>query len=78
MFYSIRCYKNTQSRCFINENHFETFRGDGMIISTPTGSTAYNKSVSGAVVDPLIPCMQVSELASLNNNNYRTLDLHSS
>ncbi|MCR8928678.1 NAD kinase [Priestia megaterium] len=58
---------------FINENHFETFRGDGMIISTPTGSTAYNKSVSGAVVDPLIPCMQVSELASLNNNNYRTL-----
>lgn len=44
-----------------------------MIISTPTGSTAYNKSVSGAVVDPLISCMQVSELASLNNNTYRTL-----
>ncbi|MDT2045187.1 NAD kinase [Priestia aryabhattai] len=58
---------------FINENHFETFRGDGMVISTPTGSTAYNKSVNGAVVDPLLPCMQISELASLNNNNYRTL-----
>ncbi|TYR82148.1 NAD kinase [Priestia megaterium] len=58
---------------YINKNHFETFRGDGMIISTPTGSTAYNKSVNGAVVDPLISCMQVSELASLNNNNYRTL-----
>ena len=27
----------------------------------------------GAVVDPLIPCFQVSELASLNNNTYRTL-----
>lgn len=53
--------------------HFETFRGDGMIISTPTGSTAYNKSVSGAVVDPLLPCFQVSELASVNNNKYRTL-----
>ncbi|MCG3055785.1 NAD kinase, partial [Escherichia coli] len=49
------------------------FRGDGMVISTPTGSTAYNKSVNGAVVDPLLPCMQISELASLNNNNYRTL-----
>ncbi|MCA1056900.1 NAD kinase [Rossellomorea aquimaris] len=58
---------------FIDDIHFETFRGDGMIIATPTGSTAYNKSVSGAVVDPMIPCLQVSEMASLNNNRYRTL-----
>ncbi|MBS2970018.1 NAD kinase [Metabacillus sp. KIGAM252] len=57
----------------IDEIHFETFRGDGMIISTPTGSTAYSKSVNGAVIDPLLPCFQVSELASLNNNRYRTL-----
>ncbi|RFU66148.1 NAD kinase [Peribacillus saganii] len=58
---------------FIDNIHFETFRGDGMVISTPTGSTAYNKSVNGAVVDPTLPCFQVSELASLNNNTYRTL-----
>jgi NAD+ kinase len=57
----------------IDELHFETFRGDGMIVSTPTGSTAYNKSINGAVVDPMLPCLQVSELASLNNNRYRTL-----
>ncbi len=44
-----------------------------MIVSTPTGSTAYNKSVQGAVVDPMLPCFQVSELASINNNSYRTL-----
>ncbi len=58
---------------YIDDLHFETFRGDGMIVATPTGSTAYNKSVSGAVVDPLLPCIQVTELASLNNNLYRTL-----
>ena len=58
---------------FIDDLHFETFRGDGMVISTPTGSTAYNKSTHGAVVDPMLPCYQVSELASLNNNSYRTL-----
>lgn len=58
---------------FIDGFHFETFRGDGMIIATPTGSTAYNKSVRGAVVDPLLPCLQVSELASINSNRYRTL-----
>ena len=57
----------------VDDIHFETFRGDGMIVSTPTGSTAYNKSVKGAVVDPMLPCFQVSELASLNNNTYRTL-----
>ncbi|MFE8704177.1 NAD kinase [Cytobacillus sp. FJAT-54145] len=58
---------------FIDDLHFETFRGDGIIVSTPTGSTAYNKSVNGAIVDPMLPSMQVSELASLNNNHYRTL-----
>ncbi|HLU21481.1 NAD kinase [Lederbergia graminis] len=58
---------------YIDDFHFETFRGDGLVIATPTGSTGYNKSVRGAVVDPLLPCMQICELASLNNNSYRTL-----
>jgi NAD+ kinase len=58
---------------FIDDLHFETFRGDGVIISTPTGSTGYNKSVHGAILDPMIPCLQVIELASINNNQYRTL-----
>ena len=58
---------------YIDDLLFETFRGDGLLIATPTGSTAYNKSVNGAIVDPLLPCIQVSELASLNNNQYRTL-----
>lgn len=57
----------------IDNKHFETFRGDGLITSTPTGSTAYNKSMNGAVVDPLLKCFQVTELASMNNNEYRTL-----
>ncbi|WP_100331851.1 NAD kinase [Bacillus xiapuensis] len=65
--------KTMEMDVYINDLHFETFRGDGMIIATPTGSTAYNKSVDGAIVDPLLPCMQVSELASLNNKRYRTL-----
>src|SRR5699024_1126628 len=33
----------------------------------------YNKSLGGAVVDPLISAMQVTELGSVNNNNHRTL-----
>lgn len=58
---------------FLDDMHFETFRGDGLIASTPTGSTAYNKSVGGAVVDPRINSIQLTEIASLNNNEFRTL-----
>ncbi|MBM7096429.1 MULTISPECIES: NAD kinase [Alteribacter] len=58
---------------FIDGLHFETFRGDGLVISTPTGSTAYNKSLKGAIVDPRLVSMQLTEMASLDNNNYRTL-----
>lgn len=65
--------KSLAIEVYINDFLFETFRGDGMVISTPTGSTAYNKSLSGAIVDPLIHCLQVSEIASVNNNRYRTL-----
>lgn len=58
---------------YIDDLHFETFRGDGIIVATPTGSTGYNKSVNGAIVDPMLPSIQVSEIASLNNNQFRTL-----
>ncbi|OIK16911.1 NAD kinase [Bacillus sp. MUM 116] len=58
---------------FIDGLHFETFSGDGLVVATPTGSPAYNKSLNGSVVDPLISSMQISEIASLNNNRYRTL-----
>ncbi|WP_174614048.1 NAD kinase [Virgibacillus ihumii] len=58
---------------YIDDMHFETFRGDGLIVATPTGSTGYNKSTGGSVIDPKLHCFQVSELASLNNNRYRTL-----
>lgn len=57
----------------INNVHFERFRGDGISVSTPTGSTAYNKSLGGAVLHPTIEALQVAEVASLNNRVFRTL-----
>ena len=61
------------AKVYINGVHFESFRGDGLCISTPTGSTAYNKSLGGAVIHPQLPLYQVTEIAALNNLVYRTL-----
>ncbi|NGQ96651.1 NAD kinase [Brevibacillus sp. SYP-B805] len=59
---------------FINGDEFETFRGDGLIVSSPSGSTAYNKAVNGAIVHPSLEAIQLSEIASINNQTYRTLN----
>ena len=57
----------------INDQLFEMFRGDGIVVSTPSGSTAYNKSVGGAIIHPSIESLQLAEIASINNRVYRTL-----
>ncbi len=61
------------ARVHINDEPFEMFRGDGIVISTPTGSTAYNKSLGGAIIHPSLPSIQIAEIASINNRVYRTL-----
>ena len=52
---------------------FEKFRGDGICISTPSGSTAYNKSLGGALIHPSFQSIQLTEIASINNRVFRTI-----
>ncbi|HFH9838327.1 TPA: NAD kinase [Streptococcus suis] len=68
-----RLSKTMVADVYINGVAFERFRGDGISVSTPTGSTAYNKSLGGAVLHPTIEALQIAEVASLNNRVYRTL-----
>ncbi|HLR41527.1 MAG TPA: NAD kinase [Virgibacillus sp.] len=57
----------------IKGEHFETFRGDGLCISTPSGSTAYNKALGGAILHPSLDAIQLTEMASINNRVFRTI-----
>lgn len=61
------------ARLDINDEMFEMFRGDGICVSTPSGSTAYNKSLGGALVHPSLEAIQIAEIASINNRVFRTL-----
>lgn len=57
----------------IRKDYFETFRGDGLCVSTPSGSTAYNKALGGAIIHPTIQAIQLTEMASINNRVFRTI-----
>ena len=57
----------------INQEDFEMFRGDGLCIASPSGSTGYNKSLGGALIHPSLESIQISEMASINNRVYRTI-----
>tara|TARA_B110000037_G_scaffold60644_1_gene74267 strand:+ start:435 stop:1190 length:756 start_codon:yes stop_codon:yes gene_type:complete len=47
----------------LDGDHFATYAADGLIVSTPTGSTAYNLSARGAVVAPTHLSLQLTPVA---------------
>ena len=72
----VRVENNRRSQVidvYINDDCFETFRGNGLCVSTASGSTAYNKSLGGAVINSGAELMQLSEIAGIHHNAYRSL-----
>ena len=61
------------SDVYINGELLERFRGNGLIVATSVGSSAYNKSLGGALVDPALPILELTEIAPIENNIYHSL-----
>ncbi len=49
-------------RVSVNDGHLTTLRADGLIVATPTGSTAYSLSAGGPIIHPTIHCFVITPI----------------
>lgn len=69
-----RDMKTAHLDIYFNNNYLQTISGDGLIVSSPLGSSAYNYSAGGALVFPSLKTLQITPLAPLSSNAYRCLN----
>ena len=67
-------YNTMICNVYIDGELLENFRGNGLNFSTSIGSSAYNRSLGGPLMDPNIESIIVGEVASINHNAYRSLN----
>ena len=66
-------YKTLILPIYINDTLLEEFHGDGILISTSVGSTAYNLSNNGPIIYNKFDALVITPLAPINNKIYKTL-----
>jgi NAD+ kinase len=54
---------------YLNEQFVNSFRADGLIVSTPTGSTAYNLSAGGPIIYPSMNAVVITPICPFTLSN---------
>ncbi len=49
-------------KVWVNDSYLTTFKADGLIISSPTGSTAYNMAAGGPIINPGSECLVITPI----------------
>lgn len=57
----------------IDDVFLEKYNGDGILVATSFGSTAYNLSFGGSIIYNTFHTLQITPIAPLNNKEYRNL-----
>ena len=58
---------------YIDKKKLERFTGDGLVISTPLGTTGYNEALGGSIIDNDIKALSLTPIAPINNKVYKSL-----
>ncbi|MDE5545357.1 MAG: NAD(+)/NADH kinase [Malacoplasma sp.] len=69
----IRSDKVLETQVFINNVLLENYKGTGILVSTPLGSTGHAKNSGGAIVDPNLDLVQFIEIEPLTQKKYSSL-----
>ncbi len=54
--------KASDYKLSVNQKFLSSFKSDGMIVSTPTGSTAYSMSAGGPIIEPMARMMVITPI----------------
>lgn len=57
-------FARIQVACYVGDEYLATYRGDGVIVATATGSTAYSLSAGGPIVSPALDCLIITPICA--------------